>query len=105
MKGVTHVNLENKAPPKMMEDQVDLHVLGVIFKQYSFKAGLKQSGKEGDRAINKKLQQHHGMTMFVSIDGTKLSRKDRTSALGALTIVTQKRDDTVKARKCAGWRG
>ena len=29
--GVTHINLKDKAPPKMTEDQVHQHVLSVIF--------------------------------------------------------------------------
>ena len=29
---VTHINLEDRTPPKMTEEQVDQHVLGVIFQ-------------------------------------------------------------------------
>ena len=105
MEGDTHINLEDKAPLKMTEDQVNQHMMGVIFQQYSCKAGLKNLGQEGDKAVNKELQQHHDMTFFVPIDGAKLSRKDRTCPLEALMFTTQKRDGTVKARRSADGRG
>ena len=31
--GVTYVNLKDRAPSKMIEEQVDQHVLGMIFQQ------------------------------------------------------------------------
>ena len=80
-------------------------MLGVIFQQYSFNAGLKKFGHEDDKAVNKELQQHHNMTTFAPIDGTKLSRKERTSALGALMFVPPKRDGIVKAITCTDRRG
>ena len=49
--------------------------------------------------VNKELQQYHDMTFFVPIDGTKLSRKERTDALEALVFITQHRDGALKARK------
>ena len=45
------------------------------------------------------------MTRFTSIDGTKLSRKERSDALGALIFLTQKRDGNVKSRKRTDGRG
>ena len=92
----------------MTEDQVDQvnqHVLGIIFQHYNFKAGLKKYGNEGNKAINETLQQHHDMTAFVPMDGTMLSRKEQTYALGVLMFITQKRDGIVKTRKCADGRG
>ena len=62
--------------------------------------------RRGVGGSTKELQQHHDMTTFVPIDGTKLSRKERTDALGALMFITQKRDGTVKAKdKCADGGG
>ena len=54
--GVTYINFRNKASPNTTEDQVDQHVMGVIFQQkYSFKAGLRKFEYEGDKAVNKEL--------------------------------------------------
>ena len=74
----------------MRDDQVDHHMLGVIFQQCSFKAGLKKFEMEGDKAVNKELKQYYDMTISAPVDGTKLSRKEKTSALGALMFITQK---------------
>ena len=80
------------------QPKVNKHVLGVIFQQYSLKAGLKQFGKEYRAAVNKELRQHHAMVMVTSMDGTNLPRQAKVDALGALMFLTKRRDGKVKAR-------
>ena len=102
--GVTYINLEDRTPTKMTEEEIDQHMLCVIFQQHCFKAGLTIFGKEGNKAVNKELQQNHNMTTLAPIYGTKLSRQERTNALVVLMFLSQKRDGKVKARKCADGR-
>jgi hypothetical protein len=72
--------------------------------QYSLKAGLKKFGKKGEAAVTKELGQFHDLSVFVPVDGKKLSREERKAALASLIFLKEKRDGTVKARACADGR-
>ena len=85
----------------MTEDQVNQHMLWVIFQQYSFKDGVKTLGNEGENAVNKELQQHHDRKTFVPIDGTIKEGKNRCT--WSTHVRNPKRDNTVKARNVQIW--
>ena len=62
--GVVHFNVEDDAPPlKMMtEEQLDAHIVGVIFAQhFSLKKSLELFGEKADIAVQKELKQIHQM--------------------------------------------
>ena len=61
---------------------------------------LKLFGISGKKAVTKELQQLHDMETYIPMDPKKLSRIDRFKALSALMFLVEKRDGSIKARKC-----
>eukprot|EP00804_Cyclotella_cryptica_P007791 CCRYP_001375-RA/>CCRYP_001375-RA protein AED:0.47 eAED:0.47 QI:0/-1/0/1/-1/1/1/0/168 len=72
-----------------------------LMKQYSLKAGLKLFGQEGEKAVSKELGQFHDMSVFIPMDPTKFTKKERAAALASLMFLKQKKDGTVMEMTCA----
>jgi hypothetical protein len=72
-----------------------------FLQAYSLKQGIKKFGQPGIEAVHKEMKQIHDRVVFdepISIkEMTKLERK---RAMESLIFLTEKRDETVKARVC-----
>ena len=100
--GVINFNMDEDHLRPFTNDDVILHVLGVIMVQnYSIKKGLKHFGVRGEQAVTKELQQHHDMETYFPVDPDTLTQKQRKEALNSLMFLMEKRDKSVKARSCA----
>ncbi len=74
--GVANITLsgESQPQPVLRDDETTLHVLGVIMaKQLSLKAGLRQFGDRGKKAVTKELTQLHEKVAYVPVDPESLS--------------------------------
>ena len=93
----------DRTPVPMSTEDIDDHVLGIaLIEQYSLKRATKTFGAESSNAaVSKELNQIHDMETYIPIDSRSLSLLERKQALNALLFLTQKRDGTIKARKCA----
>lgn len=85
----------------MTEIKITEHIIGVVFTQYSLKAGLSRFKEAGEEALKKELTQLHDMDVFVPIPESNLSDEQKRKALSMVTFIKQKRDDRVKGRVCA----
>ena len=71
-------------------------------EQYSPKKAFTLFGKDkSNHAVSKELDQIHQMEMYIPMDAKQLTNEQRQKALNALLFLTQKRDGSIKARKCA----
>ena len=84
----------------MTEEQLDTHIVGVIFSQhFSLQKGLELFRKKADAAVHKELLQIHKMDMYAPVHKTDLKFKDRGKYLALLMFITQKRNGDIKVRK------
>ena len=72
-----------------------------FIQTYSLKQGLKKFQEQGRAAINKELKQLHDRMVFEPIQVKDLTQIEKKRAMESLIFLTQKRDDTIKARACA----
>jgi hypothetical protein len=104
--GINHTNIgeaqECTKEKVFIEDQVVMHMLGVIFAhQYSVKEGIKHFGDRGRESVTKELQQLHDMVTYFPVHAHELTREQRKEALSSLMFLTEKRCGRVKTRACA----
>ena len=94
---------DGRTPTPMNEDEIETHVIGIaLVEQYSLKKASKLFGATStDEAVSKELNQIHDMETYTPLDPTSLSGHEKKQALNALLFLTEKRDGTIKARKCA----
>jgi hypothetical protein len=79
----------------------DPNIVGAAFSQsYSFKAGLKNFGKIGEKATMTDLTQLHNYTTYHPVHVSSISPEDHWKALFSLMKIIKKRDDQVHARAC-----
>ena len=67
----------------------------------SVKAGIRQYGNRAVDALLKEFMQLNDMDTFLGIDPKKLTRAQKKKALKALSMITEKRDKSLKGRACA----
>jgi hypothetical protein len=72
--------------------------------QYSLKKGLKKFKEVGEEAVSKELLQLHMRDTFKPQDSEELSTNQKKGALESLMFLKEKRDGTIKGRKCADGR-
>jgi len=103
VKGMVNLNLEQApALSQMTDDDITEHVIGLLLlNQHNLKKDLKLFGLPGEKAVTKELQQLHETETYIPMVPKKLSRIDRFKALSALMFLVEKRDGSIKARKCA----
>ena len=81
-------------------DVIDRDVTPAIFEyivtQYSLRQGLMKYGKLAEQATGKELAKIHKMDALQPLDPKQL-----TEEIASLINLTEKRDGTIKARKCA----
>ncbi|KAL7464347.1 hypothetical protein ACHAXS_004676 [Conticribra weissflogii] len=99
----THDNTRREIT-SMDELEITEHIIGVVFTQYSLRAGLRRFKEKGEQAIKQELQQLHDMDVFVPVPESNLSADQKRKALSTVTFIKEKRDKRVKGRVCADGR-
>ncbi|KAL7461401.1 hypothetical protein ACHAXS_001822 [Conticribra weissflogii] len=100
---VRHDNDERNITP-MTELEITEHIMGVVFTQYSLRAGLRKFKERGEEALHQELKQLHDMDVFVPVPESSLSPQQKEKALSTVTFIKEKRDNRVKGRVCADGR-
>jgi hypothetical protein len=72
-----------------------------FLQTYSLKQGIKKFGKQGIEAVHKEMKQIHDRVVFEPISIEEMTILERKRAIESLIFLTEKRDETVKARVCA----
>ena len=99
--GHIHVNTEDHDVSPLTESEWIEDVLGIIMlQQYNINKGLKMSEDRGATAAAKELTQLHDMETFFPEDSSKLANKEKSDALYALILLTEKRNGDIKGRVC-----
>ena len=68
---------------------------------FGLKAGLKEFGQKGEKAVSKELVQLQDMNTYIPVDPSTLTREQKVEALASLLFLTQKRNGDVKGRLVA----
>ena len=68
---------------------------------YSLKKGIQKFGEPAKQAVLNEMQQLMNQQCFAPIKKETLNKIERTRALESLLFLTQKKDETIKARHCA----
>jgi hypothetical protein len=71
-----------------------------FLQTYSLKQGLKNLGKEGIAAVHKEMKQIHDRVVFEPISIEEMTKLEMKRAMESLICLTEKRDETVKAKVC-----
>ena len=96
-----NINFAEKASPleAMTDKEVEAHILGVIMvEHYSIKKGIDLFGDCAETAVTKELKKINDMNTYKPKHVQDLTNKERKEALASLLFITEKRDDTIKAR-------
>jgi hypothetical protein len=72
-----------------------------FLQTYSLKQGIKKFGEQGIEAVHKEMKQIHDRGVFEPIGIEEMTKLERKRAMESLIFLTEKRDETVKARVCA----
>jgi hypothetical protein len=79
----------------------DVQASGFL-QTYSLKEqGIKKFGKPGIKAVHKEMKQIHDQVVFEQISIEEMTKLEGKRAMESLIFLTEKRDETVKARVCA----
>ena len=80
------------------------YVTGLVFNQMSAKAGLKKHGGRAWKALLKELKQLKDLDVFKAVHASSLTEQQKKEALREITVLKEKRDNTLKSRTCADGR-
>ena len=72
-----------------------------FIQSYTLNQGLSKFGIKGKKAAYKELKQLHDRVVFTPIHENELTLSEKRKAMESTTILTEKRDGTIKARTCA----
>jgi hypothetical protein len=72
--------------------------------KYSLNKGLRKFQKEGEKAVEKELEQLHMKETFAPVNEGDLTEKQKKSDLESLMFLKEKRDGSIKGRSCADGR-
>jgi hypothetical protein len=87
---------------KVMSPNIKNVVMGLAMaQQYHVNKGLKVFGERGKEAVMKELKQLDELEVVNPRNWSELTAEQRRTALPYLMFLTEKRDDSVKARGCA----
>ncbi len=81
---------QNRNISPMSKLDITEHIIGVVFTQYSFRAGLTKFKKQGEEAIQQELKQPHDMDVFVPVPAENLSPEQKKKALSTVTFIKEK---------------
>ncbi len=95
-------NLSDAKP--VPEEDREEYALGIAHVHYSMGVGIKIFKERGEAGVTKELTQMHNMDVFCPVARDLLIKEERTKALSSLMFLKEKRDQSVKARMCAGGR-
>ena len=99
--GTIHMNIPDEEPG-MTEGDLLRHVFGVVMLNYfSIKSGINRYGEAGKQAVDKELQQLHGMDTYEPMDPDKFTRLERTKSLASLMFLVEKRNGLIKLLQTA----
>ena len=100
---VINLNLkDNVPPPKMTEEQIDAHLVGIaLITQYNIQKGRQLFGEKADVAIVKELKEIDSFDTYVPLHAKDLTWEEKQMALESLFLLTEKRDGSIKGRKVA----
>ena len=92
---------ELKEDKFLIEDQVVMHVMGVVLaQQYSINKGIALFGDRGRKSVTKELQQLHDYATYTPVHAHELTEEQRREALASLMFLIEKRCGKVKSRAC-----
>ena len=80
---------------------MDIEEAHNFVQTYSLKKGLKHFGDKGKKAVEKEILQLHNRKVFEPIHTNELTALEKKRAMESLIFLTEKQDETVKARTCA----
>ena len=88
--------------PVIAQVMYHLHQEALIYgtsfgQQYILQVGLKRFGDDGYNAAIQELEQLYKRSCFTPIGIGELSEQEKTKAMRALMLLTEKRDGTKKA--------
>jgi hypothetical protein len=72
-----------------------------FLQTYSWKQGIKKFGTQGITAVHKEMKQIHDQVVFEPISIEEMTKLEKKRVMESLIFLTEKRDETVKARVCA----
>jgi hypothetical protein len=72
-----------------------------FLQTYSLKKGIEKFGETGIEAVHKEMKQIHDQVVFEPISIEKMTILERKAAMESLIFLTEKIDETIKARVCA----
>jgi hypothetical protein len=72
-----------------------------FLQTYSLKQGIKKFGKKGIAAVHKEMKQIHDRVVFEPISIEETTKLENKRAMESLIFLTEKRNETAKARVCA----
>ena len=75
-----------------------------IFTQMHYTKGVKKHGEKAIAAIVKEVQQLDDLNVFDPLLASSLSAEEKKVALNAITLIKEKRNDTLKGRTVADGR-
>ncbi len=100
----------NKAPNSTLETKRRLVFkfilahLATTCTQMSERAGLRKYGKVAEAALMAEFSQLENLDVYIALDPTKLTRRQKRAAMRALNMFKEKRNGTLKGRTCADGR-
>ena len=80
------------------------YIFAHVMTQMSAKAGIRKHGKAAEAALMAEFAQLEDLSVYQSVDPTKLTREQRMAALRAINLIKEKRDGRLKGRTVADGR-
>ena len=93
-------------PRQLLQTDRDLlkYIFAHVMTQMSAKAGIRKHGKAAEAALMAEFAQLEDLSVYQSVDTTKLTREQRMAALRAINLIKEKRDGRLKGRTVADGR-
>ena len=98
--GILHPDLHMSFLQHMCDEAPD--VVAAILTQLSMKAGLKEWGKDAEKAVFDEMKQLHFRKTFVPKHWHQLTKEQRAQVLEVHLFLKQKSDGMIKGRAVAG---
>ena len=101
-----------KSKKHIEEDNTDMRnhedmvpsIIEYVLAQCNLRQGLAKFGDKAQKATEKELLQIHNMNALKPLDASILMVDEKRNSIASLIFLTEKRDDTLKARQCANGR-
>ena len=93
-------------PRQLLQTQRDKikYIFAHVMTQMSAKAGIRKHDKAAEAALMAEFAQLEDLSVYQSVDPTKLTREQRMAALRAINLIKEKRDGRLKGRTVADGR-